>query len=892
MRKLLTIASMLLFLTLMPVQMANAASLDDPQAGTSMTNTESEKTGGISTFSLSRSRKDPYTGEVYTHSDKNSGKSIVYGIDVSSHNGSINWKDVKDDGIEYVIVRAGYRGYSGEGKLNKDDNFKENITGATKAGLKVGVYFFSQAITRQEAIDEANYVVKLIKDYNITLPVVMDYEYASVSGGTGGRLHDAGLSVNKATDICRAFASTVRDSGYTSMVYANKAMLENHLDVDSISKKSLIWLANYTTKSSYAGTYDAWQYTSKGSVDGISGNVDCSFWYTEANTVYQRTDYSAVYDYDYYVEHNPDIKKAVGTDKRAAIEHFVNYGMAEGRRGNEEFDVTTYKNRYADLRNAYGNDLKQYYLHYMNMGKQEGRSGRPVGEATIYDGIDYSEVYNYVYYTTKYPDIKMAFGGDENQALAHFVNCGMSEGRQGSDTFNVQTYKNRYVDLRNAFGNDLKSYYMHYINSGRREGRSATGTSDLIGGVSVYRGVDYSAVYDYKYYITNNSDVKSACKDDFAALEHFVNYGMAEGRQACAEFNVRTYRNRYKDLKAAFGNDLRQYYIHYMNCGKQEGRKGDGTVDIGVTVYNGVDYSAVYNFKYYIATYADIKNAFGDDGEAALQHFVNYGMAEGRQGCSDFSVNTYMRRYKDLRTAYGNDLRQYYLHYMFCGKQEGRSGAGTVEISDTVYNDVDYSAVYNYTYYISHNPDLKRAFGDDKEAAIEHFVYCGMSEGRRASEEFDVNYYQKSNADLRSAFGSDLKEYYLHYMYCGKDEGRKGVEPEKAVVLQQTEPVIPVVEVPVEDSVTEDEQKSVVLQPEETVPEEEVQPEETVEEVQPETENKSEDADLEEPTQSEENSADEEATGIDSEEETVVEEDLQEEQLTEETEVETQEVQE
>ena len=184
-----------------------------------------------------------------------------------------------------------------------------------------------------------------------------------------------------------------------------------------------------------------------------------------------------------------------------------------------------------------------------------------------------------------------------------------------------------------------------------------------------------------------------------------------------------------------------------------------------------------------------------------------------------------------------------------------------------------------------------------------------MSEGRRASEEFDVRYYQKSNTDLRSAFGGDLKEYYLHYMYCGKDEGRKGVEPEDAVVLQQTEPVIPVVEIPVEDSVTADEQKSVVtdkaaiLQPEESVTEDESQSEETVEEVQPEIKN--EDADLEEPTQPEENNAEENSadkketeltgdedtsTGFD--EGTVVDEELQEEQLPEETAVETQEVQE
>lgn len=248
---------------------------EDPQSSTSMSNQEMHPGGGT----MFRSRS--YTGGTYVHNGRyGTGYKIINGIDVSYHNRTINWNAVKSSGIDYAMIRVGYRGY-GSGNLNEDVKFRENIQGALNAGLKVGVYFFSQAITRTEAVEEAEYVLKRISGYNITLPVVIDFEYAS---GNTGRLYQANLSRDKATSICRNFCRTVEEAGYKAMVYANKSMLENNLDAGNLSSMYKIWLAHYTTKTNYSGAYDVWQYTSKGSVNGVSGNVDCNFFY-EKNSV-------------------------------------------------------------------------------------------------------------------------------------------------------------------------------------------------------------------------------------------------------------------------------------------------------------------------------------------------------------------------------------------------------------------------------------------------------------------------------------------------------------------------------------------------------------------------------------------------------------------------------
>lgn len=217
----------------------------------------------------------------YVHSSRFDGYEVRDVIDVSRFQTSINWKKVKDSGIDYAIIRAGFRGYGDSGTLNVDTHFKENMKEALQYGLEVGVYFFSQAINEAEAIEEANYVLNLIENYKVTLPVVIDYEYASDGNGITGRLYKANLSKSRQTAICKAFCKTVLNKGYTPMVYANRDMLEKDLNAAEISKDYKIWLANYTSQTTYAGDYEFWQYTQNGSVSGIYGKVDKNFWYVK-----------------------------------------------------------------------------------------------------------------------------------------------------------------------------------------------------------------------------------------------------------------------------------------------------------------------------------------------------------------------------------------------------------------------------------------------------------------------------------------------------------------------------------------------------------------------------------------------------------------------------------
>ena len=217
----------------------------------------------------------------YIHNSRFDGYTIRKGIDVSQWNGNINWDSVKQDGIEFAIVRGAYRGYGTQGTLVKDQNVDYNLKQAVKSNVPVGAYIFSQATTEKEAIEEANYLLDVIDGYDITLPLVMDFEYASDGGNLTGRLYNANLSANEATEICRAFCETIENAGYTAMVYANKDMLENDLNASQISKDYPIWLAHYTTQTDYTGDYDFWQCTSTGRVAGITGNVDINYWYVE-----------------------------------------------------------------------------------------------------------------------------------------------------------------------------------------------------------------------------------------------------------------------------------------------------------------------------------------------------------------------------------------------------------------------------------------------------------------------------------------------------------------------------------------------------------------------------------------------------------------------------------
>ena len=191
------------------------------------------------------------------------------GIDVSKWNGTIDWTAVKNSGISYVIIRCGYRG-SSQGTLIADPKFTTNIKGATAAGLKVGVYFFTQAVDEREAVEEASMVLEQIKNYKISYPVFLDVE------PSGGRADS--ISSETRTAVCKAFCQTIQGAGYTAGIYANKTWLETKLDPGALSAYK-IWLAQYASAPTYAGRYDLWQYRATGKVSGISGNVDMNLSY-------------------------------------------------------------------------------------------------------------------------------------------------------------------------------------------------------------------------------------------------------------------------------------------------------------------------------------------------------------------------------------------------------------------------------------------------------------------------------------------------------------------------------------------------------------------------------------------------------------------------------------
>ena len=480
--------------------------------------------------------------------------------------------------------------------------------------------------------------------------------------------------------------------------------------VSSVDKVA-VWVKENTTSKSYDGVFTVYNFTKASGISGavrynravndVIKNVPDSIF---NSTVYGGKDYSAVYNADYYYNNNADVAAAVGYNPVLLIEHFVTKGMAAGLQGSEEFNVQVYKNNYKDLANSFGNDLKKYYEHYVDYGKAEGRTAvssdapaptptptpTPTPSASyVVDGVDYAAVFNPEYYSEHNKDVVNAFGNTTEALLNHFVTYGMNEGRQGSEEFSVEAYKYNNPDLVNVFGNDTRTYYIHYIKYGKAEGRKATGSTGNGGnsggnqggtaaGNYVVDGVDYSAVFNADYYYNNHKDVSNAFgKDAQALFNHFMNYGINEGRQASEEFNVEAYKANNPDLVNVFGGDTRTYYVHYVKYGKAENRKATGSNggnqgSTGSYVVDGVDYSAVFDADYYYAHHKDVANAFGNDKQALFNHFMNYGINEGRQASEEFNVEAYKANNADLVNAFGSDTRTYYIHYIKYGKSENR----------------------------------------------------------------------------------------------------------------------------------------------------------------------------------------------------------------------------
>ena len=208
---------------------------------------------------------------------ENSADDVItsVGVDVSTYQGTVDWAAVKDAGVDYVIVRAAYRGYE-TGRIVPDDLYEQNIRGAVDAGLHVGVYLYSQALSEDEAREEADYLLGLIEGLPVDYPVVYDQEEY-----TADQARTDGLTGEQATLNALAFCERVYDAGYLPMVYTNNDWAQNMYDMERLDHYP-IWYADYTAAPSLTGGFAMWQYTDSGQVPGVTGPVDLNLLFLPA----------------------------------------------------------------------------------------------------------------------------------------------------------------------------------------------------------------------------------------------------------------------------------------------------------------------------------------------------------------------------------------------------------------------------------------------------------------------------------------------------------------------------------------------------------------------------------------------------------------------------------
>lgn len=207
---------------------------------------------------------------IYTGSDAASH----IGIDVSSHQGEIDWTQVAEAGVSFAMVRAGYRGYS-TGNINPDPYFEANMKGALDAGLRVGVYFFSQAVNSAEARQEARQVLAWIAEYDVTYPVVFDWEEI-----THDEARTDAVDAQTVTECATAFCEVVKEAGYIPMVYFNQSQGYEVMDLEQLTNYGF-WLASYTDVPGFEYDFEMWQYSCTGTVAGIEAAVDLNIGLTD-----------------------------------------------------------------------------------------------------------------------------------------------------------------------------------------------------------------------------------------------------------------------------------------------------------------------------------------------------------------------------------------------------------------------------------------------------------------------------------------------------------------------------------------------------------------------------------------------------------------------------------
>ncbi len=294
---LLSLAGLLLFFLLQKPEAEPAALVENATEATQSQSEPEESEGFYRMNGKKIYFKDPVYGDIYlpvyadvpacTYAQENvirrngmtyyledGGITSFFGIDVSAHQKDIDWETVKAAGVDFAMIRLGYRGY-GSGELVPDENFDKNVQGALDAGIDVGVYFFSQAITEKEAVEEANMTIAMLGDYEITYPVVYDWEVI-----TGDQARTDKMPVEMLTKCTVAFCDKIAEAGFTPMVYQNKRTSLFKLALQDVAKYDF-WLAEYGDEATFYYNYDIWQYTDEGRIPGIEGDVDLNICFTD-----------------------------------------------------------------------------------------------------------------------------------------------------------------------------------------------------------------------------------------------------------------------------------------------------------------------------------------------------------------------------------------------------------------------------------------------------------------------------------------------------------------------------------------------------------------------------------------------------------------------------------
>ena len=227
----------------------------------------------MNTFSNGTFAKDSNNQITYSENGKVVSHKV---IDVSKYQTSIDFAKVKNAGVEYAMVRCGYRSY-GSGILTEDTSFNNYAAEALKNNIKIGAYFFSQAINVEEAKEEAEYVLNMIKPYQISGPVAIDVE--EIFDDTYRQMH---LSASQLTDVIITFCDRIKEAGYTPMIYSNLSSFIGNIELDRLENYEK-WLAYYSDEPYFPYEMSMWQYTDSGSIDGITGNVDLNISFKEWN---------------------------------------------------------------------------------------------------------------------------------------------------------------------------------------------------------------------------------------------------------------------------------------------------------------------------------------------------------------------------------------------------------------------------------------------------------------------------------------------------------------------------------------------------------------------------------------------------------------------------------